>query len=101
MLLLPSLSQAAPKSARWGELNVLSNSLVSLRIAALYAPWNISGWPAMNVPAGVDTRGLPMGVQLVARPGRERLLLEVAAQLEEARPWERTAPDYRDVLDES
>jgi amidase len=101
VLLLPSLSQPAPKSARWGELNVLSNSLVSLRIAALYAPWNISGWPAMNVPAGVDTRGLPMGVQLVARPGRERLLLEVAAQLEEARPWERNAPDYREVLDES
>ena len=100
VLLLPSLSQPAPRSARWGELNVLSNSLVSLRVASLYAPWNISGWPAMNVPAGVDTRGMPIGVQLVARPGRERLLLEVAAQLEQAQPWERYAPDYREGLGE-
>jgi amidase len=100
VLLLPSLSQPAPKSARWGELNVLSNSIVSLRVASLYAPWNISGWPAMNVPAGVDTRGMPVSVQLVARPGRERLLLEVAAQIEQARPWERYAPEYREGLDE-
>jgi len=74
---------------------VLGNSVTSLRVAALYSPWNISGWPAMNVPAGVDSRGMPMGVQLVARPGRERLLLEVAAQLERARPWQRHAPEYR------
>ena len=95
VLLLPSLSQPAPSSARWGERGVLSNSVTSLRVAGLYSPWNISGWPAMNVPAGVDSRGMPMGVQLVARPGRERLLLEVAAQLERARPWQRHAPEYR------
>ena len=100
VLLLPSLSQPAPESARWGELSVLSNSLTSLRVASLYAPWNISGWPAMNVPAGVDTRGMPIGVQLVARPGREKLLLEVAAQVEQAKPWQRHAPDYRKDLDE-
>ena len=64
-------------------------------MAALFGAWNIAGWPAMNVPAGVHKAGTPLGVQLVARPGGERLLLGLAAQLEAARPWPRHAPEYR------
>jgi amidase len=46
----------------------------------------------MTVPAGLDPAGLPVAVQLVAPPGGEARLLAVAAQLERARPWPRTAP---------
>jgi amidase len=95
VLLLPALSQPAPTAERWGERGVLPNSVASLRIAGLFGAWNIAGWPAMNIPASVDDRGLPVGVQLVARPGGERKLLELAAQLESARPWPRHAPEYR------
>lgn len=95
MLLLPALSQPAPVAKRWGDNGLLRNSLASTRTASLFGAWNIAGWPAMNVPAGVDDRGMPIGVQLVARPGGERLLLEIAAQLETARPWPRLAPNYR------
>ena len=95
VLLLPALSQPAPMAKRWGDNGLLRNSAVSLRTASLFAAWNIAGWPAMNVPAGVDDRGMPIGVQLVARPGCERLLLGLAAQLEKARPWPRHAPNYR------
>lgn len=95
VLLLPSLSQPAPAAKRWGDYGALRTTLVSTKTASLLAAWNIAGWPAMNVPAGTDADGMPIGVQLVTRPGGERLLLELAAQIESARPWPRHAPDYQ------
>jgi Asp-tRNA(Asn)/Glu-tRNA(Gln) amidotransferase A subunit family amidase len=47
--------------------------------------WNVLGFPAVAVPMGTTPEGLPVGVQLVARPWEDELLLEVAAELEEAR----------------
>ena len=48
---------------------------------------NVTGEPAVSLPAGLDARGLPVGVQLSAGPGHERRLLEVAYELEAARPF--------------
>ena len=47
-------------------------------------PWNVTGWPAISVPAGRTAEGLPIGGQLLAHEGQEGLLLAVAAQLETA-----------------
>jgi Asp-tRNA(Asn)/Glu-tRNA(Gln) amidotransferase A subunit family amidase len=44
-------------------------------------PVSFAHTPAVSVPAGLH-EGLPLGVQLVARPGREWDLLDLAAQLE-------------------
>ena len=41
---------------------------------------NVSGWPALSVPVG-HLDGHPLGVQLMARPGDERRLLHLAADL--------------------
>ena len=48
---------------------------------------NLTGLPAAVVPFGLDADGLPLAVQLIARPAREDVLVRVCAQLEQARPW--------------
>jgi amidase len=48
---------------------------------------NVAGTPAASVPLAWNDAGLPIGTQLAARHGDERTLLELAYQLEAARPW--------------
>jgi amidase len=55
-------------------------------------PFNLSGQPAINVPVEWTDAGLPVGVQLVAGYGREDVLLQVASQLEAAKPWAHRTP---------
>ncbi|MEV6178376.1 amidase [Streptomyces sp. NPDC052015] len=50
---------------------------------ALTWAFNLSGHPAISIPAGVGTDGCPAGLQAVATHGREALLLAVAAAAEE------------------
>ncbi|MBT2503359.1 amidase [Curtobacterium sp. ISL-83] len=67
-----------------------------------YSPWtsmvNVAGLPAITLPVAVtaedhpDGAGLPMGVQLIGRPGGERVLLAIGAQLERRLRWQRRHP---------
>jgi len=56
------------------------------------ALWNTTGQPAASVPLAHDDDGLPVGVQVVARPAAEATLLRICAQLETARPWRDRRP---------
>ncbi|HHX85512.1 MAG TPA: amidase, partial [Actinomycetales bacterium] len=60
--------------------------LTSLPLVTNTTLANVTGHPALAVPAGPDSNGVPIGVQLMARRGREDLLLGVAAQLESLQP---------------
>jgi amidase len=93
VLLTPALAQRPIAAVPWGRRSWLANVTSNSRYAPFAAPWNLAGWPAMTVPAGMHPAGTPLAVQLVARPGGEALLLSVAAQLEQLQPWTRLAPE--------
>jgi amidase len=48
---------------------------------------NVTGLPAVSLPLHWTDEGLPVGVQLTAGPWQESLLIALAAQVEQARPW--------------
>lgn len=48
---------------------------------------NAAGAPAMSVPLAWSAGGLPLGMHFASSPGRDTLLLQLAYQLEAARPW--------------
>ena len=62
------------------------------RYGPFTAPFNVAGNPAISLPLAQSPEGLPIGVQLVAGYGREDVLVEVAAQLEQAVPWRERRP---------
>ena len=59
---------------------------------AFTLPFNITGQPAISLPARLTADGLPVGAQLVAAYGREDVLLQAAAQLEPALGWVEQRP---------
>lgn len=74
-------------------------SLRAANTSAWLVPWNVTGQPALALPLGIDDDNLPAAIHLVGRPGDEATLLELAAQVESARPFPRwpssppTTPD--------
>jgi aspartyl-tRNA(Asn)/glutamyl-tRNA(Gln) amidotransferase subunit A len=59
--------------------------------AALTAPSNLNGSPAVSIPAGL-VDGLPIGLQVLAGHHREELLLDLALVAEREMPWPLVAP---------
>lgn len=70
-LLLPTASNVAPPRA-----------LGSTGDRTFQAPWSLLGTPAITLPTGFDTTGLPIGTQLIGRRGADAALLRLAAWAE-------------------
>jgi amidase len=92
-LLTPTLAAAPPPHGTkvMGEED-WEGMFEVLQIVAFTPMWNITGQPAVAVPAGFDDDGLPVSVQLVGRPADEVTLVRLASHLEEAMPWRDARP---------
>ena len=92
LLLTPTLAEPPPLLGDIdSEAPDVNHALArTVPFGVFTAPFNITGQPAMSVP--LPASDLPIGVQLVSAMGREDLLLRVAAQLEQVRPWAARTP---------
>src|SRR4051812_23119076 len=95
VVLTPALAQ---RPVRIGEIDSCSDEpWEDFQRSGQFTPYtaifNVTGQPGIAVPLLEGEDGLPLAVQLVGPPAGEALLLSLAAQLEEARPWaDRVAP---------
>jgi len=83
-LFTPTTPMGAP---RIGETSVeFSGQSEDVRLAAtrLVRGINVLGLPALSMPCGTDSRGLPLGLQIIGRPFAEALILRAGAALEDA-----------------
>jgi amidase len=86
LLVTPTMQQPPPRigAVRADEAGA---------VFGLFAmPFSMSGQPAISLPLHWSAEGLPIGVQLVADSGREDVLIRIAAQLEQAKPWAAQRP---------
>ena len=97
VLITPALAQPPINARRWFSGGWSSTMLANIRYAPFAAPWNVAGMPGIVIPMGVHPQaGTPVAAQVVARRGRESLLLSLAAWVQRERPWRRTAPGFPD-----
>ncbi|MCU1499999.1 MAG: amidase, Asp-tRNAAsn/Glu-tRNAGln amidotransferase subunit [Acidimicrobiales bacterium] len=89
LLLTPTIPELPPTLGQFAATpdNPLAGVFRASSIVTFTAPFNITGQPGISLPLHQSAEGLPMGMQLVAGPAREDVLIRVAAQLEQAAPW--------------
>lgn len=89
LLLTPTIAEPPPPLGQFASTpdDPLAAARRTETVIPFTPPFNVTGQPAISLPLYWNADGLPIGVQLVAAYGREDLLLRVASQLEQARPW--------------
>ncbi|TPE62458.1 amidase [Sandaracinobacter neustonicus] len=93
LLMTPVLAQPPAEIGWFGPGLPFETVLERVLAYVAYTPLeNVAGAPAISLPLGMSAAGLPIGLQFTARPGQERLLLELAYAIERVRPWARLKP---------
>jgi aspartyl-tRNA(Asn)/glutamyl-tRNA(Gln) amidotransferase subunit A len=86
VIICPSTRVPAP------PLDGLDPIAAGAELTSLMYPWSFAHVPALSMPAGLDSHGLPIGVQLVAGSWRDELLLRVAQAFQAATRWHLARP---------
>ncbi|WP_414578037.1 amidase [Anabaena sp. CCY 9402-a] len=87
VLLLPVYLHSPIRVGEWAALSPEDTFQQIVNWVAPCPPANATGQPAIALPVGFDSHGLPMSVQLVGKPADEATIISLAAQLEAANPW--------------
>lgn len=88
-ILSPVLAHTTPLLGHLTPEQTFDELMDKLRQYVSFTPLNnANGTPAISLPLGRTSQGLPIGVQLSAAHGAERVLLELALELEETHPWQ-------------
>lgn len=94
VLVLPTYLHPTIRVGEWANLNPEEAFQKIIQWVAPCPPFNASGQPALAIPTGFDSNGLPVGIQLVGRPAAEATIIALAAQIEAAKPWIQHRPVF-------
>jgi amidase len=92
VLVLPATARPPVAAGQWEGRSALGTLLGMVAAYPFTSHWNLTGQPALAIPAGTSDDGLPVGVQLVGRKGDDATLLALAAQLEAELGWAERRP---------
>jgi amidase len=92
VLLTPTYMHPTIRVGEWANLGSAQTLDKIIQWIAPCPAFNVSGQPAISIPAGFTPNGLPIGVQIVGRPAAETTILALAAQIEQAQPWQQYRP---------
>jgi amidase len=95
VLLTPTTARPPVEAARWEGLGATRTLLGMAAVYPFTAIWNITGQPALSIPAPPTGDGLPIGAQLIGPPDGEGRLLALAAQLQRELGWPERRPPLR------
>ncbi|OFJ51279.1 amidase [Mycolicibacterium grossiae] len=93
VVLAPTTALPPPRVHDYDGRGGLATDRAMIRECPVTWPWNVLGWPSINIPAGFTSDGLPIGVQLMGPANSEPLLISLAAELEVVGNWARRQPD--------
>ncbi|MEL6930403.1 MAG: amidase [Cyanobacteria bacterium J06600_6] len=93
VLVAPTYMHPAIKIGEWQDLSPEQTLEQIINWILPCPPFNVTGQPVINIPAGRDRHGVPFGVQLVGKLSDEATVITLAAQLEQAQPWSQLKPD--------
>ncbi len=94
VLVLPTYMHPTIKIGEWANLSPQETFERIINWVAPCPPFNATGQSAIAFPTGFDSRGLPLGIQLIARPADEATIISLAAQLEAAIPKRQYPPSF-------
>lgn len=98
IIAMPTLSRAAVPLDQdfFGPIDIDGRPVENIR-GSWYPytmPFNLTGNPAISLPAGFDREGMPVAIQLVGPMGSDARLLQLAAAFEQAQPWADRMPAW-------
>lgn len=92
ILLTPTIARPPVDAAQWEGLSATRTLLGMVLVYPFTGVWNMTGQPAISVPAPPASDGLPIGAQLIGPPDSEGRLLSLAGQLEGELGWPERRP---------